>query len=142
MTKSDYELGPIRPPSEAFSLLLRVTRNCPWNRCRFCNAYKGQRFELRAVEEVQADILAMKQVYDSIIAIARRAGVGDGHREIMASLTGQTLDGAERNVALWLHGDGNTAFLQDADSLIMPTDQLEKIIWFFKDTFPSIDRIT
>ncbi|SFQ94576.1 hypothetical protein SAMN05660706_1012 [Desulfoscipio geothermicus DSM 3669] len=27
------EQGPIRPPSEAGSLLIRVTRNCPWNRC-------------------------------------------------------------------------------------------------------------
>ncbi|MFH1646731.1 MAG: radical SAM protein, partial [Chloroflexota bacterium] len=34
-----YELGPIRPPSEAYALLVRVTRNCPWNRCRFCPIY-------------------------------------------------------------------------------------------------------
>ena len=38
-----YEQGPIRPPSEAGSLLLRVTRNCPWNRCQFCPVYKGDR---------------------------------------------------------------------------------------------------
>jgi radical SAM superfamily enzyme YgiQ (UPF0313 family) len=35
-----FELGPIRPPSEANSLLLRVTRNCPWNKCEFCTIYK------------------------------------------------------------------------------------------------------
>ena len=39
-----YEQGPIRPPSEAGSLLLRVTRNCPWNRCKFCPVYKGAEF--------------------------------------------------------------------------------------------------
>ena len=38
---SYYELGPIRPPSEAHSLLIRVTRNCPWNRCTFCSTYKN-----------------------------------------------------------------------------------------------------
>ena len=31
-----FEQGPIRPPSEAKSLLLRFTRNCPWNKCKFC----------------------------------------------------------------------------------------------------------
>ena len=31
MTYRGFEQGPIRPPSEAHSLLLRVTRNCPWN---------------------------------------------------------------------------------------------------------------
>jgi radical SAM superfamily enzyme YgiQ (UPF0313 family) len=39
-----FEQGPIRPPSEAASLLIRVTRNCPWNRCTFCPVYKGSRF--------------------------------------------------------------------------------------------------
>jgi radical SAM superfamily enzyme YgiQ (UPF0313 family) len=34
-----FEQGPIRPPSEATSLLVRVVRNCPWNRCAFCPVY-------------------------------------------------------------------------------------------------------
>ena len=28
--QSTFEQGPIRPPNEARSLLLRVARNCPW----------------------------------------------------------------------------------------------------------------
>jgi uncharacterized protein (TIGR00369 family) len=51
-----FEQGPIRPPSEAHSLLIRVTRNCPWNRCTFCPVYKGARFSLRPVEHVKKDI--------------------------------------------------------------------------------------
>jgi len=39
-----FEQGPIRPPSEAYSLLLRLTRNCPWNRCSFCRVYKTKNF--------------------------------------------------------------------------------------------------
>jgi len=31
----DIELGPIRPPSESQSLLIRVTRGCHWNKCFF-----------------------------------------------------------------------------------------------------------
>jgi hypothetical protein len=63
MSCSGYEQGPIRPPSEAGSLLLRVSRNCPWNHCAFCPVYKGERFSLRTVEEVLADIAAMKEEF-------------------------------------------------------------------------------
>ena len=51
-----FEQGPIRPPSEAGSLLIRITRNCPWNRCTFCPVYKGADFSLRPVEHVLEDI--------------------------------------------------------------------------------------
>lgn len=50
------ERGALRPPSEADSILLRVVRNCPWNRCRFCPAYKGMMFSFRSVEDIVEDI--------------------------------------------------------------------------------------
>lgn len=52
----EIEQGTLRPPSEARSLLLRVARNCPWNRCHFCPAYKGEKFSLRGMEEIEAEI--------------------------------------------------------------------------------------
>jgi radical SAM superfamily enzyme YgiQ (UPF0313 family) len=55
------EQGVIRPPSEANSLLVRVTRNCPWNRCLFCPAYKGKKFSRRSVEEIKRDIDEMAE---------------------------------------------------------------------------------
>jgi radical SAM superfamily enzyme len=58
-----YEQGVIRPPSEARSLLVRVTRNCPWNQCLFCPAYKGAKFSRRTVEEVKTDIDNMAREY-------------------------------------------------------------------------------
>ena len=58
-----FEQGPIRPPSEANSLLVRVSRNCPWNRCAFCSIYKGSRFSLRSVSEVLQDVEAMSNLY-------------------------------------------------------------------------------
>ena len=44
-----YEQPPYRPPTEAYSLLVRVTRNCSWNRCEFCCMYRGQKLEIRPV---------------------------------------------------------------------------------------------
>ncbi len=63
---SGYEQGPIRPPSEASSLLVRVSRNCPWNRCAFCPVYKGQKFSLRQTEEVLADLDEMKKDFGNL----------------------------------------------------------------------------
>ncbi|MBF0120480.1 MAG: radical SAM protein [Desulfobacterales bacterium] len=51
-----FEQGPIRPPSEANSLLIRVTRNCPWNRCTFCPVYKETNFSIRPIDHVKKDI--------------------------------------------------------------------------------------
>ena len=59
-----YEQGVIRPPSEASSLLVRVTRNCPWNQCLFCASYKKEKFSRRTVEEVKKDIDSLAKEYE------------------------------------------------------------------------------
>ena len=61
-----FETGPIRPPSEAGSYLLRLTRNCPWNRCSFCRTYKNEKFSLRDPEEIERDIDAMAKIRASL----------------------------------------------------------------------------
>ena len=59
-----YEVGPIRPPSEASSLLVRVSRNCPWNRCAFCPVYKhSEGYSRRSVADVLADLDALRRVH-------------------------------------------------------------------------------
>jgi radical SAM superfamily enzyme YgiQ (UPF0313 family) len=100
-----YEQGVIRPPSEASSLLVRVTRNCPWNQCVFCPAYKGVKFSRRTVEEVKRDIDEMVAEYRGISRVA-------------------------------------SVFLQDADSLVLPTDELVAILEYLREKLPNIDRIT
>jgi radical SAM superfamily enzyme YgiQ (UPF0313 family) len=64
MEMVDFELGPIRPPDEADSLLIRTTRGCPWNRCAFCTLYTGVKFSIRSVDEIKQDILAAKETYN------------------------------------------------------------------------------
>ncbi len=58
-----FEQGPIRPPSEAHSLLVRVSRNCPWNKCAFCPVYKNDLYSRRTVADVVADLDAMLEQY-------------------------------------------------------------------------------
>ncbi len=101
-----YEQGVIRPPSEAQSLLIRATRNCPWNQCLFCPAYKGVKFSRRTVEEVKKDIDNMEKEYAAYKGMIR------------------------------------SAFLQDADSLVLKTSDILEIINYTKQKFPGLERIT
>ncbi|MGQ9645499.1 MAG: radical SAM protein [Thermodesulfobacteriota bacterium] len=140
-----FEQGPIRPPSEAHSLLIRVTRNCPWNRCEFCHTYKGQKFSIRSVEEVKKDIDAIKEIVEEIKGLSWKYGFGG---EITAPFVNLLLqsrislpDGSE-GVLLWLYAGGKNAFLQDGNNLILKTDDLVAILRTLKETFPSIERIT
>jgi len=138
--EESFELGPIRPPNEAFSLLIRVTRNCPWNRCKFCPIYKGAKFQLRSVEEVKRDIDTAKAIQDKIKEMAQKNS--ENPRETAASVYNNPPNESYRNVALWMYAGGRHAFLQDANTLIMKTADLVEIIRYLKKTFPEIDRIT
>jgi len=76
LRRRDYDFPPFRPPSEANSLLLRVTRGCPWNRCSFCSMYKGMKFEIRDVEEVLGDIELARDLYGDRV---RTIFIGDSN---------------------------------------------------------------
>ena len=46
----------IRPPSEAYSLLLQVTVGCSHNRCTFCGTYRQKKFKIKPVERIEKDL--------------------------------------------------------------------------------------
>lgn len=52
-----YEGNCIRPPSEAYSILLQVTLGCSHNKCTFCGAYKEKRFAIKDNNIILSDIL-------------------------------------------------------------------------------------
>ena len=52
-----YEGTCIRPPSEAYSILLQVTVGCSHNKCRFCGTYKDKRFRIKDDRIILSDIL-------------------------------------------------------------------------------------
>lgn len=52
-----YEGTCIRPPSEAYSILLQVTVGCSHNKCSFCGTYKGKRFRIKDDRIILSDIL-------------------------------------------------------------------------------------
>jgi radical SAM superfamily enzyme YgiQ (UPF0313 family) len=52
-----YEGYCIRPPSEAFSILLQVTLGCSHNKCAFCGTYRDKRFTIKDDDIILSDIL-------------------------------------------------------------------------------------
>ena len=52
----DYEGLIIRPPSEAYSLLLQVTVGCSHNKCTFCGTYRQKKFRIKSLEQIKKDL--------------------------------------------------------------------------------------
>ena len=53
-----YDTPVFRPPSEARSFILRVTRGCAHNKCTYCNMYRGVPFQVLTEDEVARQIEA------------------------------------------------------------------------------------
>jgi hypothetical protein len=137
-----FEQGPIRPPSEAASLLLRVMRNCPWNRCTFCPLYKGSRFSRRPVDHVKRDIDA---VFESsqIIQQQHDSEGTPTPADFQALLSRSRLDhGALQATWNWMKRGQRQVFLQDADALALKPEHLLEILRYLRQAFPAIERVT
>lgn len=139
-----FEQGPIRPPSEAGSLLIRATRNCPWNRCTFCPVYKGSKFGKRPIEHILRDIELIHK-YVSLL----KGGSGEGNFPGGSLLSGIATEAGNSdeleayNAALvWFRSGMESVFIQDANSLILKTKDLAAILRRLRDRFPEIRRIT
>jgi histone acetyltransferase (RNA polymerase elongator complex component) len=139
-----FEQGPIRPPSEAYSLLIRVTRNCPWNQCTFCPVYKGTKYSKRPVEDVKRDIDAVYEQVETIRKLADQKG--QVQRSEISKLT-ESID-REKSPAFiaafnWYFAGGlKSVFIQDANSFVIKPSEFVEILNHLKKRFPHIERIT
>ncbi len=136
-----FEQGPIRPPSEAKSLLVRISRNCPWNNCTFCGLYKGTRFSLRPMDHVLQDIDLVSFYVDAIdqaaksgktISQSKLAGPNGGRGDI------QAFHAAANFVANGM----KSIFIQDGNSLVIKPEDIIGILLHLKKAFPKVERIT
>ena len=138
-----FEQGPIRPPSESCSLLVRLTRNCPWNRCSFCSVYKGRRFSLRSPENIIKDI---DLIHAYIRQIKENLEPGQAMDQGAVHALYQRMEFKDRvafNAAMnWYVSGMASVFLQDANSLIMRPSRLIRVLTHLKTCFPEIQRIT
>ncbi|MDQ2177883.1 radical SAM protein [Marinifilum sp. D714] len=145
--KEDYkgfEVGPIRPPSEGDSLLLRLTRNCSWNKCTFCGLYKGEKFSIRSIEHVFEDIENLKLWIDALSEENKEANnLAELKRvESLKKTAGIHNEWAYYSATQWLKTGMKSIFLQDANTMIMKPDDLVDILQRVRDYFPNVERVT
>ena len=111
--------------------MIRVTRNCPWNRCTFCSLYKNTKFSLRPVSHVLKDI-------DLIRSYVERIKNGDTTFSPISQGEGMAFHAA----LTWVRNGMKSVFLQDSNSLVIKPDNLVTILQYLTDTFPEVERIT
>jgi len=102
---------------------------------------------LRAVDDIKKDIQAAKAISDEIKRVSWQLGYSGQINNIVGSTIIQrepdlSYSHSFVTVFNWLTSGGRTAFLQDADSLIMRTPDLVQVVKYLKETFPSLERIT
>jgi hypothetical protein len=144
MKEKSFEQGPIRPPSEAGSLLLRFTRNCPWNKCTFCPVYKRTEFSRRSLQEIKEDIDTVAEIIGDLSAVSRSFGQGGKlTRDVLELVfTSSRYNDCYRQVAVWLYAGQGSVFIQDANSLLLPAAMLVEALGYLNDKIPGVGRIT
>jgi len=149
IVKLSFSVGVYRPPSEggSASLLLRITENCPWNKCTFCERYKGKPFVYRSVEDSKADIDTVKAIRDELTAVSGKMGqdgriTGDVGMAILRANPSLNNNYCFISVFNWLHSGGKTAFLQDADSMIMRPHEIIEVLKHLRRTLKTLTRVT
>lgn len=149
LRKLSFAIGVYRPPSEggSASLLLRMTENCPWNKCTFCEMYKGHTFVYRGVDEIKADIDAVAAIRDELTTISWKLGLGgtiniEVAKAVLRADNSLGGDYCFSTVFNWLYAGGRTAFLQDANSMIMRPPEFIEVLEYLRSALKSLTRVT
>lgn len=143
MEDRSFRIGPIRPPSEAQSLLLQVTNGCTWNKCKFCQLYRHTKFKAYSADSIRADIDNMVYHADIVREYENRNGTWDidGLNRQLAR-TPESERESFYMIANWLINGGENVFLQDGNTTALSSGRLTDVLYYLRQAFPSIKRIT
>lgn len=144
MKWNTYQIGSFCPPCESFSLVLQLTENCPWAKCKYCTLYQNKKFRIRSTTSIKNDIDTIAHYCYRILSHVTNdiLDIDATQKEYL------TLETDEQRlcydtVFLWItKGNCESIFLQDGDSLVLPHESLIEILDYIRFRFPSIKRIT
>ena len=143
MSDRVFRIGPIRPPSEANSLLIQVTNGCTWNKCRFCRLYRHTKFKAYSADSIRSDIDNIAYWAERVRKHERKAGWDiDGINAELSSIADDEERQCMYTVANWLIAGGENVFLQDGNSTALSSGRLTDVLVYLRQVFPQIKRIT
>ncbi|MEZ5198143.1 MAG: radical SAM protein [Bacteroidales bacterium] len=76
-----YDEPLFRPPSEAHSVIVQVTKGCSWNKCAFCEMYTSKKFSTRSESEVFSDIDRLAEYAPD----SRKVFLADGNAMVLST---------------------------------------------------------
>lgn len=142
MEKRSFRIGPIRPPSEANSLLIQVTNGCTWNRCRFCQLYRHTKFKAYSADSIKKDIDNIAYWAERIKRHQKPEWDFNALNEELASLSDEDERQCYYMVANWLVSGGENVFLQDGNTTALASGRLTDVLTYLRKVFPQVRRIT
>lgn len=82
-----YGNVPILPPDQYRSLVLQVTRGCPFNNCKFCSFYRGCEFHVLTAEEFDAHMAAVRGFFGESMRLRTSVFLGDANAVLVPTET-------------------------------------------------------
>ena len=78
-----YGRVPVLPPDQYRSLVIQMTRGCPYNRCAFCNFYRDQEYRVRDSGELADHVEAVGEFFGPALVLRRSVFLGDANAMLL-----------------------------------------------------------
>jgi hypothetical protein len=109
--------------------------------------YKHEKFSLRTVEEIKADIDSIAGLIKGMQSLSLELGHGGqiNRDTIIAMIEKEPALNTSQGFGMilnWLSSGGKTVFLQDGNSLMMASEKLVHVLKYLRNAFPSLERCT
>ena len=76
---------PIVPPDRYFSLYIKISEGCPWNKCSFCNLYKDRKYMPLSVDQIKKETEELRAFFRNSIPAMNGIFLGDANATSMNS---------------------------------------------------------
>ncbi|WMT50822.1 MAG: radical SAM protein [Ferroplasma sp.] len=104
---------PIVPPDRYFSLYIKISEGCPWNKCSFCNLYKDRKYMPLKIEKIKEEVDALKSFFRNSMPAMNGIFLGDANA---VSMNFSELD----EVLLYLGKEFRMPFYAFSDAFTTP----------------------
>ena len=74
-----YRPVSILPPDQYLALVLQATEGCSYNRCTFCDFYRGRPFRVKTPDELRAHIAAVRDFFGPAIRLRQSLFLADAN---------------------------------------------------------------